>query len=53
MKKNMKAIERANRIVIKGRKVIDFRIHKANKKKKKIKIENNEDDILYYSSEEK
>ena len=50
MKKNMKAVERANRIVIKGRKVLDFPMLKSKKKKKKVVVDNNEDDIIYYSS---
>ena len=50
MKKNMKAVERANRIIIKGRKVIDFPKIKNKKKKKKVVVENNDDNIIYYSS---
>ena len=46
----MKAVERANRIVIKGRKVLDFPMLKSKKKKKKVVVDNNEDDIIYYSS---
>ena len=50
MKKNMKAVERANRIIIKGRKVIDFPKIKNKIKKKKVVVENNDDNIIYYSS---
>ena len=51
-KKNKKSFERAHRIVIKGRKVIDFPKIKYKKKKKIIVIENHDDDFLVYSSEE-
>ena len=50
--KNMKAIERAQRIVIKGRKVLTYPIIKAKKRKKLIVTEDNEDDYIYYSSDE-
>jgi hypothetical protein len=50
--KNMKAIERAQRIVIKGRKVLTYPIIKTKKRKKLITTENNEDDFIYYSSDE-
>ena len=52
MKKNMKAVERINRIVIKGRKVIEFPTLKPKKKKKKTIVKENDDEIIYYSSEE-
>ena len=48
----MKAIERAQRIVIKGRKVLDYPIIKAKKRKKLVTTESNEDDYIYYSSDE-
>ena len=52
-KKNKKAVERAHRIVIKGRKVIDYYpLIKIKKKQKKIVTETNDDDYLYYSSDE-
>ena len=51
-KKNTKAYTRANRIVIKGRKVIDFPLIKPKKKKKIIINENNENEFLFYSSDE-
>lgn len=54
MKKNLKTIN-TNRIVIKGRKVIqDFPLIRSQKKKKKIAVKkDNEDfDYLYYSSDE-
>ena len=54
MKKNLKTIN-TNRVVIKGRKVIqDFPLIRSQKKKKKIKVkkENEELDYLYYSSDE-
>ena len=51
-KKNTKAYARANRIVIKGRKVIDFPYIKPKKKKKIIVNENHENDYLFYSSDE-
>ena len=50
MKKNMKRVERANRIIIKGRKVADFPQIKIKKKKKKVVIDKKDDDIIYYSS---
>ena len=50
MKKNMKAVERANRIIIKGRKVPDFPQIKIKNKKKKVVIDKKDDDIIYYSS---
>ena len=50
--KNMKAIERAQRIVIKGRKVLDYPIIKTKKRKKLVIAESNEDDYIYYSSDE-
>jgi hypothetical protein len=50
--KNMKAIERAQRIVIKGRKVLDYPIIKTKKRKKLVTTESNEDDYIYYSSDE-
>jgi len=50
--KNMKAIERSQRIVIKGRKVIDYPIIKTKKRKKLVETESNEDDYIYYSSDE-
>ena len=50
MKKNMKAVERAHRIVIKGRKVLDFPMIKSKKRKKKVVVDNNDDEIIYYSS---
>ena len=52
--KNLKAIDRENRIVIKGRKVFsDFPLIKSQKKKKKIVKKNNgeETELLYYSSD--
>ena len=52
-KKNTKAYVRANRIVIKGRKVIDFPYIKPKKKKKIIVKENHDNDYLFYSDEEK
>ena len=52
MKNNMKAVERINRIVIKGRKVIDFPVFKNKNKKKKVVVKENEDEIIYYSSDE-
>ncbi len=52
MKKNEKTIDREHRIVIKQRKVIDYPIIKTKKKKKKIAKENNEYEIIYYSSDE-
>lgn len=52
-KKNSKAYARANRIVIKGRKVIDFPYIKPKKKKKIIVNENHDNDYLFYSDEEK
>ena len=48
----MKAIERSQRIVIKGRKVLTYPIIKTKKRKKLITTENNEDDFIYYSSDE-
>ena len=50
-KNNMKAIEKANKFVIKWRKInVDYPLKK--KKKKKIIQENNhDDDILFYSSD--
>ena len=50
--KNMKAIERAQRIVIKGRKVLTYPIIKTKKRKKLVTTESNEDDYIYYSSDE-
>lgn len=50
MKKNMKAVERAHRIVIKGRKALDFPMLKSKKRKKKVFVDNNDDDFIYYSS---
>ena len=52
--KNLKAIDRENRIVVKGRKVInDFPLIKNQKKKKKVVKKNNgeETEFLYYSSD--
>ena len=52
--KNLKAIDRENRIVIKGRKVFsDFPLIKSQKKKKKIVKKNNgeETELLFYSSD--
>lgn len=54
MKKNLKTIN-TNRVVIKGRKVIqDFPLIRGQKKKKKITVkkDNEELDYLYYSSDE-
>ena len=51
-KKNEKAYARSNRIVIKGRKVIDYPYIKPKKKKKIIIKENHENDFLFYSSDE-
>ena len=54
MKKKVKTIDE-QRIVIKGRKVIqDFPLIKNNKKKKKVlsKKKNDDYDYLYYSSDE-
>lgn len=51
-KKNAKAVERAHRIVVKGRKVIEFPFIKPKKKKKVVITENNDDDCIFYSSEE-
>ena len=52
-KKNQRAFERAHRIVVKGRKIIDYPFIKP-KKKKKIVVKINEDnyEYLYYSSDE-
>ena len=50
--KNKKAVEKAQRIVIKGRKVIDLPIVKSKKKIEQIIIEGNEDEYLNYSSDE-
>ena len=50
--KNKKAVEKAQRIVVKGRKVINFPIIKTKKTIKQIIVEGNEDDYLNYSSEE-
>lgn len=50
IKKNMKAVERAHRIVIKGRKVLDFPLLKSKKRKKKVVTNNNDDEIIYYTS---
>lgn len=52
MKKNIQAVERAQRIVIKGRKVIDFPMIKTKKKKTKIVKDNDEGDIICYSSDD-
>lgn len=51
-KKNMKAVEKAFEIVIKGRKVVNIPIIKTKKKKKKIIVENDDNEYLNYSSEE-
>ncbi len=50
--KNKKAVEKAQRIVIKGRKVIDLPVVKSKKKIEQIIIEGNEDEYLNYSSDE-
>ena len=51
-KKNKKAVERAHRIIIKGRKVIDYYpFIKIKKKRKKVITENNDNEYLCYSSE--
>ena len=53
--KRQKAVERAQRVVIKGRKVPkDYPILKEKKKKKKEGSKNNDNDyeMLYYSSDE-
>ena len=55
LKKKFQTIDERQRIIIKGRKVIqDFPLIKNNKKKKKIIIKKNIDDFeyLYYSSDE-
>ena len=51
-KKNMKAVEKAFGIVVKGRKVVNIPLIKTKKKKKKIIAENTDDEYLNYSSEE-
>ena len=53
-KKNVRAVQRAHRVVIKGRKVIDYYPFIKPKKKKKIiiKTKNDNDDYLYYSSDD-
>ena len=53
-KKNVRAVERAHRVVVKGRKVIDYYPFIKPKKKKKIiiKTKNDNDDYLYYSSDD-
>ena len=51
-KKNQKAFERAHRVVIKGRKVIEYPFIKTKKKRKIIIKENHDNDFLVYSSEE-
>ena len=48
----MQAFEKANRIVIKGRKVIEYPLIKPKKKKKVVVTENNDNDYIFYSSEE-
>ena len=51
-KNNMRMIEKANKFVIKWRKIsVDYPF-KKKKIKKKVVVENHDDDILYYSSEE-
>ena len=51
-KNNMKMIEKANKFVIKWRKInVDYPF-KKKKVVKKIVTDNHEDDILYYSSDE-
>ena len=52
MKNNMKVVERINRIVVKGRKVVDFPNFKNKKKKKKGVVKKNNDEIIYYFSGE-
>ena len=52
MKKNLKAIEKINRIVIQGRKVLEIPL-KNKKKKKKVIIKDNDNEIFNYSSDEK
>ena len=48
----MRKIEKANKFVIKWRKIsVDYPF-KKKKIKKKVFVENHDDDILYYSSEE-
>ena len=51
-KTNMKMIEKANKFVIKWRKIGVEYPFKKKKIKKKVVEENHDDDILYYSSEE-
>ena len=51
-KKNIKGFKKANRIVFKGRKVIDFPFIKIKKRKKKIIPENHDNEYLCYSSDE-
>jgi hypothetical protein len=54
-KKKFKSIDNSQKIILKGRKVIqDFPLIKSNKKKKKLTIKKNNDDFeyLYYSSDE-
>ena len=52
-KKNKKAVERAHRVVIKGRKVMDYYpLIKIKKKQKKIVTVNNDNEYLCYSSDE-
>ena len=51
-KNNMKMIEKANKFVIKWRKINVEYPFKKKKIKKKVVTENHDDDILYYSSDE-
>ena len=51
-KNNMKMIEKANKFIIKWRKINVEYPPKKKKIKKKIVVNNNDDDILFYSSDE-
>ena len=51
-KNNMKMIEKANKFIIKWRKINVNYPFKKKKIIKKVVTENNDDDILYYSGDE-
>ena len=52
-KKNIKSVDKSNRIVIKGRKVLNYRYIKPKKIKKKIITKDHDnDEYIFYSSDE-